>query len=219
MTLWQLLSSFPTAIPTVLLAVLLVYWVMSIIGLAGMGDSVEVHTDVAHGAHDLHDLHDLPDFHTLAGYLVALGLGGVPLSVVASVLVFCTWLSTALLHQYLLAWLPTAALRTLAGVAVLLFSSGLSIPIAARVLKPLRGLFVKHAARTNDSLVGLDCRITTGSVDRGFGRADVDSRGASINIRVWAAVPNALARGGRAIIVAYDPATGHYEVQAAPDVF
>ncbi|NHZ80733.1 ubiquinone biosynthesis protein [Massilia sp. CCM 8695] len=213
MTLWQLLSSFPTAIPTVLLAVLLVFWAMSIVALADMSDTVELHADLAHGAHDL------PDFHTLAGYLVALGLGGVPLSVVASVLVFCTWLSTALLHQYLLAWLPTAALRTLAGVAVLLFSSGLSIPIAARVLKPLRGLFVKHAARSNSSLVGLDCRITTGKVDHTFGRADVDAHGASINIRVWAALPNALARGGRAIIVAYEPATGHYEVQAAPDVF
>ncbi|NHZ98491.1 ubiquinone biosynthesis protein [Massilia sp. CCM 8734] len=218
MTLWQLLSSFPTSIPTVLLAVLLVYWVMSIIGLVDVGDSVHLHTDVAHG-HGAHDLHDLPDLHTLAGYVVALGLGGVPLSVAASVLVFCTWLSTALLHQYALTWLPTETLRMLAGCAVLLFSGGLSIPVAARVLQPLRALFVKHAARTNESLVGQDCRITTQSVDRGFGRADVDSHGVSINIRVWAAVPNALAKGAKAIIVAYDPATQQYEVQAAPAVF
>lgn len=216
MNLWELLSSFPTAIPTVLLAVLLVYWVMSIIGLVDMGDSIELHADVAHG---VHDLHDLPDMHTLAGYLVALGLGGVPLSVAASVLVFVTWLSTALLHQYALAWLPSATLRTLAGCAVLVFSGGLSIPVAARVLAPLRGLFVKHAARSNESLVGQDCRITTRSVDRGFGRAEVDAHGASIHIRVWAGVPNALCKGARAIIVAYDPATQQYEVQAAPAVF
>lgn len=213
MTLWQLLSSFPTAIPTALLGVLLVYWMLSIVGLVDIGESVGFHADGVDGAHEL------PDVHTLAGYLVALGLGGVPLSVAASVLVFCTWLATALLHQYLLAWVPTAPLRMAAGAGVLLFAGALSIPIAARVLKPLRGLFVKHAARTNESLVGLDCRITTGSVDRSFGRADVDAHGASINIRVWAAVPNALDKGARAIIVAYDPATQQYEVQAAPAVF
>ncbi|RSZ60877.1 ubiquinone biosynthesis protein [Massilia atriviolacea] len=213
MTLWQLLSSFPTAIPTVLLAVLMVYWTLSIVGLVDMGESVDLHVDGVDGAHEL------PDVHTLAGYLVALGLGGVPLSVVASVLVFCTWLATALLQQYLLAWVPTAPLRVAAGVGVLLFAGALSIPIAARVLKPLRGLFVKHGARSNESLVGFDCRISTGSVDRHFGRADVEAHGASINIRVWAAVPNALDKGARAIIVAYDPATQQYEVEAAPAAF
>ncbi|UOD29191.1 ubiquinone biosynthesis protein [Massilia violaceinigra] len=218
MTLWQLLSTFPTAVPTVFLAVLLVYWLMSIIGLVDVGDTLHLHTDVGHG-HGAHDLHDLPDLHTLAGYLVALGLGGVPLSVAASVLVFCTWLSTALLHQYVLDWVPTDTLRTLAGCAVLVFSGGLSIPVAARVLQPMRALFVKHAARTNESLVGQDCRITTQSVDQGFGRADVEAHGVSINIRVWAAVPNALAKGSKAIIIAYDPANQQYEVQAAPAVF
>lgn len=208
MSLWQLLSTFPSAIPTVLLSVLLIYWLMSIIGMADMGDAIEA--DAVHAGHDL------PDVHTLAGYLVALGLGGVPLSVAASVLVFFTWLLTALLHQYVLAWLPGDLLRYLAGSAVLLLAAALSIPIAARVLGPMRGLFVKHAARSNASLVGLDCKIVTQTVDKAFGRAEVDGHGASINIRVWAEVPNALARNSRAIIVAYDDATEQYEVQAAP---
>lgn len=208
MSLWQLLSTFPSAIPTALLSVLLIYWLMSIIGMADMGEAIEA--DAVHAGHDL------PDVHTLAGYLVALGLGGVPLSVAASVLVFFTWLLTALLHQYVLAWLPGDLLRYLAGSAVLLLAAALSIPIAARVLRPMRGLFVKHAARSNESLVGLDCKIVTQTVDKTFGRAEVDGHGASINIRVWAEVPNALAKNSRAVIVAYDDATEQYEVQATP---
>jgi hypothetical protein len=210
MNVWQLLGSFPTAIPTVLLSVLLIYWLLSMIGLVDMGDAADLdfHVDAGHAAHDV------PDLHTLAGYLVALGLGGVPLSVAASVLVFFTWLLTALAHQYLLAWLPGDVLRWAAGAGVLLAAAGLSIPLSARVLKPMRGLFVKHAARSNASLVGLECRIVTGSVDQRFGRAEVAAHGASINIRVWAAVPNTLARNSSAIIVGYDDATQQYEVQA-----
>lgn len=210
MTLWAVLGSFPTAVPTVLLAVLLVYWLLSMIGLTDMGEAIDVDVDAGHASHDA------PELHTLAGYLVALGLGGVPLSVAASVLVFFTWLFTALAHQYLLAWLPGDALRWIAGAAVLLGAVGLAIPVSARILKPMRGLFVKHAARSNASLVGLDCKIVTGSVDQRFGRAEVAANGASINIRVWAAVPNTLARNSRAIIISYDEASQQYEVQAAP---
>lgn len=212
MTLWQLLGSFPTAIPTVLLTVLLIYWLLSFVGVVEMGEAIGVELDVDAG----HAGHDAPELHTLAGYLMALGLGGVPLSVAASVLVFFTWLFTALAHQYLLAWLPGQLFGAIAGLAVLLLAVALAIPIAARVLKPMRGLFVKHAARSNASLVGLDCQIVTGSVDQRFGRAEVATNGASINISVRAQVPNTLARHSRAIIVAYDEVTQQYEVQAAP---
>lgn len=212
MSLWQLLGSFPTAIPTVLLAVLLIYWLLSIIGVVDMGDAVDLDLDVDAG----HAGHDAPDLHSLAGYLVALGLGGVPLSIAASVLVFFSWLFTALMHQYVVAWLPAGLLSVVAGIAVLLLSSALSIPVSARVLRPMRGLFAKHGARSNESLVGLDCKIVTQTVDQSFGRAEVDGRGASINIRVWAEVPNELARNSKAIIIAYDAATQQYEVQAAP---
>jgi hypothetical protein len=219
MTIWQLLTSFPSSVPTVLLAVLMIYWLLSIIGIVDLGDAIHLHTDIGHGVHGAHDVHignEVADLHTLAGYLVALGLGGVPLSVVASVLVFFTWLGTVLLHQYVMVLIPTDTLRLLAGIAVLTFSAALSIPIAARVLRPMRGLFVKHNARSNSSLVGLACKITTQNVDTSFGRADVDNHGANINIRVWAAVPNTLGKNSKAIILAYDETTQQYEVHADP---
>ena len=218
MPILQLLTTFPTAVPTVLLAVLMIYWLMSIIGVVDMGESLHIHTEAGHldGIEAAHGGHEVPDLHTLAGYLVALGLGGVPLSVVASVLVFVIWLATALLHNYVIAFLPTDSLRMLSGVAVLALTSALSIPIAARVIKPMRGLFVKHTARSNSSLVGLECKIVTEKVDPTFGRAEVPNSGGGINIRVWASAPNDLRKNSKAIIVAYDETTRQYEVQAAP---
>ncbi|MES3019977.1 MAG: ubiquinone biosynthesis protein [Pseudomonadota bacterium] len=218
MTIWQILGSFPSIIPTVLLGVLLVYWLLSIIGLVDLGDALHgdgYHSDVGDVAHVDGHQHD-GDFHSLAGYMVALGLGGVPLSIAATVLVFFTWLATALAHQYLIVNLPTEPVRLVAGIATLLFAMALSIPLSARVIKPMRGLFVKHSARNNASLVGMECKILTKSVDQGFGRAEVKDHGANFNIKVWARSPNDLTRNSSAIILDYDEATQQYEVQAAP---
>ena len=215
MSTWQLLSSFPTAVPTVVLAILLIYWLLSIIGVVDLGDNLELEL----GHHDLHVGHHDTDVHALAGYLVAMGLGGVPLSIAITALAFFTWLFTALLHEYLLVWVPTMLLQVLLGTGVLLLSAAFSIPLSAQLIKPLRGLFVKHHARSNSSLVGLNCRIVTQSVDEKFGRAEVRDSGASLNIRVWAQTPNALTKNSDAVILAYDEARQQYEVQAAAEKF
>ncbi len=220
MSIWQLLSSFPTAVPTVLLGILLIYWTLSIVGLVDLGDNLEI--DAGDGAqlesahHELQAQSHDTDLHSLAGYLVALGLGGVPLSIAATLLAFFTWLLTALLHQYVVALVPGALLQVLLGAGALLLAAAVSIPISAQLIKPLRGLFVKHHARSNRSLVGLDCRIVTQSVDEKFGRAEVRDLGASLNIRVWARTPNTLTKNSAAVILAYDEAVQQYEVQAAP---
>ncbi len=216
MSTWQILTSFPTAIPTVLLVILLVYWGLAVAGVFEIGENIELDTgpdfDAGHASHESTDL------HTLAGYLVALGMGGVPFSIVATLLVFFTWLPTALLHQYVIAALPGGMLRVLAGVAALFGSVGIAIVMSARVVKPMRPLFVKHHAASNRSLVGQACTIVTMTVDEKFGRAEVATSGASLNVRVWAHTPNTLTKNAVAIIVAYDEAKQQYEVQAAPSL-
>jgi hypothetical protein len=202
MSTWQVLTSFPTAVPTVLLIILLVYWGLSLAGVFDLGDNIDVDADHA-------------DLETLASWLVALGLGGVPFSIVATLLVFFTWLPTALLHEYVLAWVPAGVLQWVGGAVILLAAAGLSVWLSARVVKPLRALFVKHHAPENRSLVGRTCRIVTLSVDEKFGRAEVETSGASLNIRVWASSPNSLGKDALAVIVAYDEALQQYEVQAA----
>jgi hypothetical protein len=204
MSTWQILTSFPTAVPTTLLVILLVYWGLSVAGLFEMGDNLEIEGDG-----------DDADLHTLAAWLVAMGLGGVPFSIVATLLVFFTWLPTALLHQHVLAMLPAGVMQWAGGAGALLVSAAFSIWMSARVVKPMRPLFVKHHAVENRSLVGRNCRIITLSVDEKFGRAEVETGGASLNIRVWSHTPNNLAKDSAAVIVAYDEATQQYEVQAA----
>lgn len=198
--------AFPTAIFTTLLGVVAFYWLLALLGLVDF-DSGDADLDVDPAVTD-------PDLGSLAGIIVAFGLQGVPLSIVFSLLVLLSWTLTCLGAMWLLALLPGTVSLYVGGTLLALASVSLAVPIAARILKPLRGLFVTHAAISNASLVGQHCKVLTQTVDEKSGRAEVSQRGANINIRVWAHTPNPLARGSHARVVAYEEKTARYRIEA-----
>lgn len=198
--------AFPTAIFTTLLGVVAFYWVLALLGLVDF-DSGEADLDVDPAMTD-------PDLGSLAGIIVAFGLQGVPLSIVFSLLVLLSWTLSCLGGMWLLALLSGSVPAYVGGTLLALASVSLAVPITARILKPLRGLFVTHAAISNASLVGQYCKVLTQTVDEKSGRAEVLQRGANINIRVWASTPNPLARGSTARITAYEEKTARYRIEA-----
>ena len=202
---WQAVLSYPTAVYSALLVVVLAYWLLAIAGVV----------DFDHGHLDVHP-HldgDVGDIGVLASYLVTLGLSGVPLSIAVSLVVLCAWTICALAAIWILPLVPTELLTFVAGSGVLVGAFGLALPCAALAIRPLRKLFVTHNAISNAALVGQSCRIVTRSVDERFGRAEVATAGASVNIRVWAASPNKLGRGVPARIVEYDEARARFRVE------
>lgn len=206
-------TGYPTAIYTVLLGVVVIYWVLAMLGMvdiehSGLDVDVHMHT---------HADGDSSDIGQLASYVVALGLNGVPFSVAVSLLVLVSWTVCCLGGEWLLPLVPTLPLQLLAGTVLLVASAVIAIPITAVAIRPLRGLFVTHTAVTNAALVGQLCRVVTGVVNERDGRADVARRGASLNIRVWAVTPNTLKRGSQALIVEYDEVAGRYLIAAHDD--
>jgi hypothetical protein len=228
----SVIFGFPTAVFTVLLIVVLFYWLLATFGLVDLGEHGDlgdvgdagnlgighaghvghghVHADGATGGHG-HTHAD--NASTLAGYLVAFGLNGVPISVVVSLLVLVAWTISALSAIWFVRWVPTELLRWVAGAAVLLASAGLSLFITARLVRPLRGVFRTQYATTHAQLVGQICVIWTSEVNDKVGRAEVAQHGAPLNIRIWAETPNALKRGDQALIVEYDAAAKRYRVE------
>ena len=201
---------FPTVIFTALLGVVLFYWALAIVGLV----------DFSHHGLDLDldaDIHthvdgDAGEISTLASYVVAMGLNGVPFSVVVTLIVLFAWIFACIASVWLMPLIPTTLLQIAAGVGVAFGAVGIAIVLTARAVRPLRPLFVTHGAKTNASLVGLPCKVVTGSVDHQVGRAEVQQRGAAINVRVWAPTPNAFTRGSSARLVEYDAATARYRI-------
>lgn len=201
-------TSFPTVVYTTLLGVVMVYWVLALIGIVDL-DSGHLEVDS-----DLHADADTADVGDLAGYLVALGLNGVPFSVVLTLLVLFSWTITCLAAMWLLPLVPTSLLRMVVGAAILPLALAFSLPVTARLIRPMRGLFVTHTAMSNAALVGQSCKVLTSSVDEQFGRAEVATRGAGVNVKVWADTPNTLVKGSVARILEYDEVGERYLIVA-----
>ena len=241
MNLLAVLTGYPTAIYTVLLGIVLVYWLLAIMGLvdfestdlgldlgdaAGemdlgdvggevdLGDASGDLGDVAHGSHTLDGEPDASEVTSLAGRLVAFGLGGVPFSIVFSLLTLFSWLICALTCLWVLPLVPTDILRFVICTGILIGAFVAALPFAAICVRPMRGLFVKVNAISNASLVGRECRILTGVVDEKFGRALVSNGAEEFHINVIADVPNTLKRGDPAFVVDYDRAARLYRVAA-----
>ena len=132
---------------------------------------------------------------------------------VVSLLTLFAWAISSIASLWLVQYVPTALLRFLVGTGVLVGAFLLALPLAAATVRPLRKLFVSHNALSNFSLVGMRCKVLTGTVDEKFGRAEVPARGAGYHIRVIADTPNALTRDSVAFIVEYDEARMVYRIQ------
>ncbi|WP_454909021.1 ubiquinone biosynthesis protein [Variovorax gossypii] len=207
-------TGYPTAIYTVLLGVVVIYWLLAMLGMVDIEHSG---LDVDVGVHT-HADGDANDIGHLASFVVAFGLNGVPFSVAVSLLVLVSWTVCCLGGEWLLPLVPTLPLQLLAGTVLLVASAVIAIPVTAVAIRPLRGLFVSHTAVSNAALVGQSCRVVTGVVNEKDGRAEVARRGASLNIRVWATVPNSLKRGSQALILEYDEVAGRYLIAAQDDI-
>jgi hypothetical protein len=200
----QAALSYPTGLLTALLAVVLLYWLLALIGLVDFeSDGLELQADV-----------DASELSGLAAILVGLGLGGVPFSIAASLIVLLAWTFCCLAAMWVLPAEPGLLMQFGAGTGVLLLALAWGVLLTARLIRPLRPLFATHAATANVDLVGQACVVLTGSVDEQVGRAEVKQLGSSLNIRVWALTPNAFKRGSPARITAYDAERARYRIDA-----
>ena len=225
------ITSFPTVPLTVILGVVVGYWIFALI----TGVTHDVGADAATGAikgaseavagaikgsaealshgelggHDPGDAggdHDGSDGQD-GGLLSVLGLGKVPVTITMSVALLLAWTVCTLGTLWL------APVNALFQAAVLAGSLVTGLLASALVLRPLgKALDAERPARRRDSL-GHVCTITSGKVDATFGTALVDDGAAGLNVHVVCPRANTLKKGDRALLVEFDPAREVYEVE------
>jgi hypothetical protein len=126
-----------------------------------------------------------------------------------------TWSAVALLAWTVstLAVLVVQPVNLLMQIAVLVGSLVAGLLGSAVMLRPLgKALNQNKPARSRDSL-GQICTITSGKVDAKFGTAHVEDGGAGLNVHVVCPKANTLKKGDRAILVDFDAAKDTYEIE------
>ncbi|MGM0558607.1 MAG: hypothetical protein ACQEVA_19635 [Myxococcota bacterium] len=230
----QIALSFPTAIFSGLLIVIVLYWLFVIVGMVDIdlfdldvdldldGDFGDVDVDADVGDLDVDADVDADvdgdmdvDADTSGGSFwvsvaSALGLGTVPITIIASVLVLSTWVLSFMSTYYLGDILGTGIVVS---VGYTLASFLVSLPITSLVVSPLKDLFRHEKITAGHSVIGRVCQITSGRVDEDFGQAKLDDGAAGLLLSVRTDSDEELSRGSKALIIGYDQENNTYEVE------
>jgi hypothetical protein len=194
------LFEFPTVFFSILLLLVILYWVLVILGALDneLLDSVLRAGEDAAGS---------------GNFLTVLGLSGVPAGLALSLVVLLGWLATAIGARGIAALaLPAGPLLTLLQVLLLGLSTVLAVILTGLFLRPLQRLLHTPNGHRGTELIGKVCTIKTLRVDEKFGQAEYADRGAGLLIQVRARPEYALGKGARALIIAQDIRDRTYQV-------
>lgn len=195
--------SFPTVILSVLLAVALGYWGLAALGLFDL--------DAGEGA--LFGDGDGIEAGGLSGVLMKLGLDGVPLALILTVILLLAWLGCYFVDYALLRVWPPGSLRSAVAWLVVPLSLLVAMPFAGLLIQPLRPLFRKQRSVDEVSLLGRSAIVRSPTIDESRGQAEIDDGGAGLILQVRAPAGHFI-RGDRVVLIEYVAATNAYRVIA-----
>lgn len=207
------ITSFPVVIYTFLLAIIICYWILAMIGAVDI-DIFDLDVDIDTDIDTSVDV-DAQGLSGVTGFMLKWGLTGVPVTVVVSILIATAWLICYVTVSLLYPLLPWETLRTLAGLALLVISFACSIIVTAQLIKPIKGLFISHNAANKASFIGRECVVKTGSVTSTFGQAVLEDGGAGMIFDVRADEALNIKKGDLVILMEYDEVEGCYQVYQA----
>lgn len=200
---------------TVLLILVVVYWLSVIIGvldveLFDFDLDIDMDADVDADA-DMDVGHSGGFLHTV---LNLLNIGEVPFMVVISIAILAAWSISMMSNYYL-----NANMSLLIGTGLLIPNIAISLIIAGLVTRPLRALFATlEQEETHAKIVGRIGVVTTSEVTRTFGQVEIKTKGAPILVNVRTTDDTILKKGDYAIVYDEDKERGVYYVEKHEEI-
>ncbi|MCP4320298.1 MAG: hypothetical protein GY787_00245 [Alteromonadales bacterium] len=201
------ITSYPTIIYTILLLIVFAFWLLTVVGLFDM-DILELDIDV-----------DISDIGGALGVLVTLGLTGVPITLVISILILYGWTISSILASLLSGFaLDSDLLQFLLNSILLIMVFAFSIPLTAKTIKPLRGLFrTVNQGPTQEILMGKTCRVRSTQVDHQFGEIECIKDGASLILNARADKGRQYKTNEQVVIIDYSKEQNTYFIVSEKD--
>lgn len=208
---------------TVLLGLMVFYWVVVIIGVidigildffdfgdfGGIGEAAEGAGEAVEGAGEAAEGLD----GVLSGILGFLSLGQVPVTVVLSLLILKMWFLALLMTLYLPASLRDVVPPLILGAAGFAVAFILSVMLTGLTARPLRRVFARNPVRGHEHLVSQICKIKSMRVTEKLGHAELHVRNSFLLLEVRSKEEEELKRGDEAVIVSYDHDSDVYQVR------
>lgn len=202
---YQICTSFPTIIFFVLLVFSMLYWVLAALGMVDI-DILDF--DVAES--EVGD--NLNNLDVMSGVLLKLGLNGVPVTIIITLISLIGWVISFLLVYFIFPWLPSGVIQFVAGIPVLFAALYFAALITALVIKPLRPLFLTADQQVEKHLLGKVAIVRTGRVDQAFGEATLADGGAGLILKVRCYEGEIFKKGDHVVLLEYEPNENTYKV-------
>ncbi|EIJ41822.1 hypothetical protein BegalDRAFT_0914 [Beggiatoa alba B18LD] len=195
----NIILTFPNVIFTILLGIILLYWILVILGALDI---------------EFFDIDDLDNFFES----IHTGFAHAPFTIIFSLFTLCAWILSALGTQLLLTTIYNEFWQFLFGVLLLVLSIWLSAYITVYLIVPLQKWLPQTEGakiRGGQDLLGKVCKITTGQVSANAGQAEYNDGGAGLvlTVRTHKATVH-LKKGDNALIVEYDAKHNIYYVDS-----
>jgi hypothetical protein len=217
-TFLDIATSFPTAVYSVLMIVVVAHWLLSALGILEV-DTVDGLLPDGFGGDAAHAAHGAPDTgthhhdgHGEGGLLMKFGLHGVPVMVIVTIIAIVGWLFTYFADLYVLRTLSLGPFALLADVAVIFGGLLLAIPIGRLVLTPVRRLLRRYEPVTQRPLLGRYAEVRSPEITQTHGTAWVEDGGAGLVLQVRADTPGLFVRGDRVVLIEYLEGQNAYRV-------
>ena len=207
-TFLQYALGFPTFIFGALLVFMLLYWVIAFMGLVDV-DSID-HWVLFDGSDHAHGVEHTAS--ALAGLLLKVGLGGIPLTVILTVLFLLSWLASYVMSHFVPAVQGWTLVNIATGSAVAAAALVAGFFATVLVLRPLRGIVNKIApAEEPKVLLGRSGMVRSAVVNAAQGYGSVDDGGGGLNLQLRSP-ERELVRGTEVVLIEHLPEQGAWRV-------
>lgn len=198
--------SFPTVVFTFLLALAVLFWMVSLVGLFdsdGLVDGLDGGDGGFEGTQGF-----------LAGLLWRFRLVGYPLALVFTLVALLGWWICYYAMFFIGLALPLGWLRFPVGALLLPFALYAAAWLAGRLMRPLRRFFVQSEVSAR-GFVGQTAVVRTSEVNAHFGEALLDDGGAGLIVQVRSRT--VLDHGARVVLLEFDADRHVYHVVSEDD--
>ncbi|SMF47349.1 Protein of unknown function [Alteromonadaceae bacterium Bs31] len=210
---YEICSSFPTVVFTVLLIFCILYWALAVLGMVEIDIlDFDIPEDI-----DINNFDDMSNLNVMSGLLLKLGLNAVPLTIVLTLIALLGWVISFLIVYFLFPFVPGALLKFLVAIPVFIGTAYVSAMITATVIRPLRPIFQAANQEVEKTIVGQVAIVRTGRVDKKFGEATVEDGGAGLLVKVRPYKEEQFKRGDRVVLLEYIAEENLYKVVSESD--